>query len=683
MNKKELELLKQRGLMFRSAAINSKIIDKENRSIRTVVATENPSIVIDWDRYQLIREVLIISKKSVIMPEDKQLPFLDSHLRSSTDDLKGSIRDLRIEDSELVGDTYFSSVEENIWTKAMEGHLTDVSVGYKTFPEYTTIIKPDEKAKIAGRVFLNDYPDKLDLVIREKWQPREGSGVVIGADDKAKFREEFMNALPDETIIPLDIEGSESVKQQIEKFNKSNSERGLKIILTNNKRSEPKMTEEEKKALAEKEAAERAERDKQLAKDRAEARESETLRVRNIYAVAEDFQKNIPGINLKEEANKYVAEGKSDNEFRQFVMKKLKDPEATRTPDTQLGMGEKEKERYSLRKVILALADKDVDKLGIELEASREIAKKLNKDQTKSNIFVPYDIQTKSLPDLSRDGRRDLVVGTDASGGYTVHKEYPAGSFIEILMNGMVMPKLGVTIMEGLTGDVPMTRELSSNIFYWVAEGSGPTQSDITFGQSTMTPKTGGALTKFSHKFLLQNSIGGEAYVARKLAIATAIGYDKAALYGVGATQPLGLKNQTGLGSVVGAGFTRAKALEMIRQIKTANALTLGVPKFLTDFITSSTLQQIDTTNGYGKWLMDEGKMVNYSAIDHNQVDAGDLFAGVWNALILGMWGVVEIKANEFGAGFAAGDIEVRTLVDMDVFVEYPGAFSLASGVTA
>ena len=231
-----------------------------------------------------------------------------------------------------------------------------------------------------------------------------------------------------------------------------------------------------------------------------------------------------------------------------------------------------------------------------------------------------------------------------------------------------------------------MTRELSANTFYWVGESSGPTQSDLSFGQDTMSPKTGGCLTKFSHKFLIQNSVGGEAYITRKLALSTGVGYDAAILNGLGsANQPKGLRNQTGLGGVVGKAFTRAKAIDMLTQIKVANALVLGTPKFLTDPATAATLRNIDTTTGgFGKWLLDDnGKLINTEVVESNQVTVGDLYAGIWNALILGMWGVVEIKANEFGSGFAAGDVEVRSLVDMDVYVAYPGAFAKAASVAA
>jgi hypothetical protein len=76
------------------------------------------------------------------------------------------------------------------------------------------------------------------------------------------------------------------------------------------------------------------------------------------------------------------------------------------------------------------------------------------------------------------------------------------------------------------------------------------------------------------------------------------------------------------------------------------------------------------------------GRMINKAVVESEQVIDGELFGGIWSALMLMFWNVVEIKANEFGSGFAAGDIEVRALVDFDTYVEYPGAFSLSTGVS-
>lgn len=505
-----------------------------------------------------------------------------------------------------------------------------------------------------------------------KWTPIHSSEEADGADPTVGHGRSEDHP---EDIIPLNLDGNKSIEDQINDFNNRN-ENKLKIIITNNRSS--KMTPEEKAALE-------AENQRKLAEAVKDAEKKAALRVADIYKIADDFAANLPGVKLREEASRYVAENKSVEEFRQFVMSKFKEPDALRTPVTNVGLNENEKRNFSLRNAILAMVEGRVDKLGVEFEASKTIADKLGRAQGKSNLFIPFEIQNRQIDISSLPAQlRDLVVGTPASGGYTVQYQYIPQSFIEILNNAMALQQAGVTRIDGLQGNIPMTREASSNIFYMVAESNGPTQSDVTFAQTIATPKTGGVLTKMSHKFLLQNSIGGEAYVNRKLGIAAALGVDYQGIYGSGATNNVrGLKNWSGIGGEVGAGFTRAKAINMLTQVKQANALTLGEFKWLANALTSSYLLNKEISPNTAKFLLDEvsGKMINHNMIESEQLVDGDLFGGIWSAMMLMFWNVVEIRANEFGTGFAAGDVEVRALVDFDTFVEYPGAFSLAENV--
>lgn len=504
-----------------------------------------------------------------------------------------------------------------------------------------------------------------------KWEPIHSSEEADGADPKVGHGRSEDHP---ETVIPIQIDGTKSFEDQINEFNNRNESK-LKIIITNNRSS--KMTDEELKAL--KEQHERA------LKDAAEAGEKRALEIANMYAIADDFQKNVPGVDLRELAKKHIEEKKSETDFRTAVMAKLKEPNALRTPSTQIGLSDGETKKFSTREAILAMVEGKVDQLGVEYEASRTIAEKLGRAQGKNNLFLPYEIQNRQI-DISKLPAevRDLIVGTPSAGGYTVKYEYIAKSFIEILNNAMALQQVGATKIEGLQGNVPMTRELSSNLFYMVAESNGPTQSDVSFGQTVASPKTGGALTKMSHKFIVQNSVGGEAYINRKLGMACALGIDYQGIYGSGAANnPRGLKNWSGIGGELGAGFTRAKAISMLTQVKQANALVLGEFKWLSNALTASTLFNKEISPNTAKFLLDDmtGKMINKQLVESEQLIDNELYGGIWSALMLMFWNVVEIKANEFGTGFAAGDIEVRALVDFDTFVEYPGAFALAEGV--
>lgn len=165
-------------------------MNEEERSIEGVLSTETPVVVFDWARFEPVLEVLLMD--GVELPE--RVPLLDSHSRYSTADIIGTTRNFRREvDMEgnpiIVATNYFSSVEENAFVKAKEGHLTDTSIGYMIDPEHTVKVKRGDSKIVNGRMWKNDYD--MDMVIRKKWKLFENSLVPIGADQRAKLRSEL------------------------------------------------------------------------------------------------------------------------------------------------------------------------------------------------------------------------------------------------------------------------------------------------------------------------------------------------------------------------------------------------------------------------------------------------------------------------------------------------------------
>jgi hypothetical protein len=130
------------------------------------------------------------------LPENRQLPLLDSHSRwNGSASVKGSIRNISVEkDGRCEGDVFFSSTANDIATLAREGHLTDLSVGYKPYSEHTTWIEPGESRMCAGKLYKNE-DSKKRLAVRTIWKPYEVSTTPIGADAKAKFRSMYDNNL--------------------------------------------------------------------------------------------------------------------------------------------------------------------------------------------------------------------------------------------------------------------------------------------------------------------------------------------------------------------------------------------------------------------------------------------------------------------------------------------------------
>jgi hypothetical protein len=156
-------------------------LDSKARSVDVIVATEQLAEVFDYERWEVINEVLLMSGAEV--PGNRQVPLLDTHYRGDTSSVLGSVRELGPVNGDLIGRAFFSEVNEaqSPFKKVSEGHLTDFSVGYRV--QKSEWIPEGESAMIDGRNF--DGPVK----VVSSWKIKEVSIVPIGADEQAKVRE--------------------------------------------------------------------------------------------------------------------------------------------------------------------------------------------------------------------------------------------------------------------------------------------------------------------------------------------------------------------------------------------------------------------------------------------------------------------------------------------------------------
>jgi hypothetical protein len=177
------------GLFHRASTSVPSSLNETARTIAATVATEDPCLVWDNNRYEPIMEVLLMS--GAVLPENRQVPLLDNHDRSQTASVRGSARNLTINQNRLDSDVHFSTIAEDAWTLAREGDLKDLSAGYQTYASSSTVIPAGESAVVNGRDFQNSFD--LPLVIRGKWKLKEVSLTPIGADETTKFRHDQEN----------------------------------------------------------------------------------------------------------------------------------------------------------------------------------------------------------------------------------------------------------------------------------------------------------------------------------------------------------------------------------------------------------------------------------------------------------------------------------------------------------
>jgi HK97 family phage major capsid protein len=439
------------------------------------------------------------------------------------------------------------------------------------------------------------------------------------------------------------------------------------------------------------------------------ATEKERQRVRDIQALGEKF-------NKRAEADTAIDAGTSFDAFRESVFTSLEQGGALRLAEpAQIGLSKKEVQQFRFTNLIAASLwpdDASVRKMaGFEIEAARAAADKRPDVRTERQgaFTVPVDVLSAPLDMRSADaetatrlllqramagarlGQRDLVVGTPAAGGNLVATELLASSFIDYLVNALAVMGLGATMLTDLQGNIAIPRATGGHTGYWVAENSAPTESQPSFDQVALTPKTCGAFVDYGRRLLLQASVAVEAFVRMDIARTISLMIDLAAVTGSGTgNQPRGLLNTSGIGSVAGGANGAAPTWDHIVELESAVA-NANAPASSLAYLTNTRVrgklkrtQKFTGTSGEALWR--NGELNDTRAQVSNQVPSNltkgssvgvcsAIAYGNWADLLLALWGGLDIMLDPY-TGSTAGTRRVVALQDVDVNVRYPVSFS-------
>jgi HK97 family phage major capsid protein len=437
-----------------------------------------------------------------------------------------------------------------------------------------------------------------------------------------------------------------------------------------------------------------------------QAATAERSRAQAIRAMGHDHQ-------LAAEADKAIADGVTVDAFRSLVLEQLVQRGKLKpTPATpEIGMTQKEVQRFSIVRLMAAIQnplDQDLQRAAaFEIEASiaaRKVASdngnQPQRREREAGQTVPWDVLSAPVAHseemaramFSRLMQRDLNVGTGTAGGNLVATNLLAASFIDLLRHRMVIAGLGAQMLDGLVGNVAIPSQTAGAATYWVTEGNAVTESEATFGQVTMSPKTVGMFTDYSRRTLLQTAPAIEALVRADLASGIGVEIDRAAIAGSGsAGQPRGIINTVGIGSVAGgaagAAPTYAHMVELEEDVAAANADT-GRLAYLTNARMRAQLrltQMFASTNGVPVWGSDNTVMGYGAAVSHNVpsnlVKGGSgavcsaIIFGNFADLMVGMWGGLDLILDQ-SALATSGGRRLVALQDVDVAVRRAVSFS-------
>lgn len=216
-------------MLYREFAVVPTTLDEAKRTVDATFATETPVSEFDYERYEYVPTVLLMS--GCQLPKDRSLVMLDNHNRHGQikDNIKGSGQDCKVEDRQLIGTLSFSSLAVEEWELVKEGHLRGVSIGRTD--EKAMFIPDGQSERLDGRTF------KGPIRVVTSWTPREISLVPVGADPNALLRGEQIESGREQEDEPNPREPIRSAQQETVSMNAILKallvSRGLKADATN------------------------------------------------------------------------------------------------------------------------------------------------------------------------------------------------------------------------------------------------------------------------------------------------------------------------------------------------------------------------------------------------------------------------------------------------------------------
>jgi HK97 family phage major capsid protein len=349
----------------------------------------------------------------------------------------------------------------------------------------------------------------------------------------------------------------------------------------------------------------------------------------------------------------------------------------------EAGMTDNQIREYSISKAITAVADGSwTRENSLEREASDEVAKKVGKDPQARAFYLPSDLQKRLHAGVN--ARAALSTQTISGGGALVGQDYLAGDFISFLRNKAVMPKLGATVLSGLSKDIVIPKQLSATVFQMTGYGAAD-QSFMTFGQVKASPKFGSATTEYHRSLVIQADPSIDFLITNDLFGSAVLGMDNYIINGLGgeSNEPKGWTNETGIASVdCAGGIDWAKIVEMKKKLKKANADQLGEIKFLMSPDVEEILMTTPKAGAYPVFIMgDDGKLAGCRSEVSNQVSDGLIAAGIWSEVVLCDWNLYEVLVNPYGPNSKAGNIETTIFAAFDVVTKRAAAIAASKNV--
>lgn len=405
--------------------------------------------------------------------------------------------------------------------------------------------------------------------------------------------------------------------------------------------------------------------------------EIEIERRDGIVALGEQFAAR--GYITEKDIRDALANGRSVDQFKDFIMQKM-ESRHTDTSQMHIGMSRAEAKRYSFGRALVASVTGDWSKAGLEMECSRAVEKIMGR--APEGFFVPFDIF-----------RRDFNVGTSSEAGNLVGTELRPDLYTDALRNAMVMGRLGVRFLTGLSSNLDLPRKTTAGTLGMLTEIGSASETAPVTAKATLSPKRIGAYTEVSKQALIQSAMSLEDLIRDDLVTGAAVLLEYQCINGAGTGAEIkGLRNVTGIGTVVGGTNGLAPAWSHIVDLESACANANAEPDRVAGYLLNTKLrgklkQTQFATNLPFIWQNGDMPLNGYRAAVTNNVPSNltkgtsttvcsaALFSSDWTMTTIGLFGAPDVTVDPYSKA-DTGQVKITLNQFADMQHRQPAAVS-------
>lgn len=493
---------------------------------------------------------------------------------------------------------------DDCFQDVVDGILTKVSVGYMV---HELLLEKDSDTETVYRV--------------TDWEPYEISMVTIPADDTVgigRSLDQPKNDLP--------------------------TSQARDSGLFNAPKQEKKMPQE--RTVEDLEAEGRA------LKEKMTAAEFETARRDAIIELGVKYADHLTPQDIADA----IRSAKTPPEVQDMVIERMSTKHAD-VSAAHIGMDKKDIKRYSIANAVRSMISGDWKGATLEREAAEACSQRFgsNVQFTGRNLVLPYDVMTQ----------RDFTAGTAAEAGNLIATDLRGDLFTDVLRNQLVMGQLGATILYGLTGNVDIPRKTSPTSLGWLAEVAAAAETQPVTSKVTLSPKRIGGYVEFSKQSVIQSALAVEPMLRQDINDTYMDKFEDAAINGLGTSnQPRGIRNVSGIGSVVGGTDGAQLAWSHVVGLETAVANVNANPGANAAYLVNTKFRGAakQTLKAAGLpfiWGENNENLNGYRAEVSNLVPSNltkgsssgvcssALFSANWQMLVLATFGAIELTLDD------------------------------------